>query len=281
MIAILTAPPCGNCLAILVNPPGGTDEWRLLRRPDDAFTGYDDPDAQIVAEGEGDEARQFYDWEDALLNGTLVFYQVYAFDGFAWTASGSSLSMAPAYQTQSPFLIPAPVDVVRQRLELGLASELAAGNLRHPDNVIPVLRSPPLIDQTVFPSVTVILSSRQHELFGIGENLLPDAENDSDQIEEFEGRLDRSNIQIAVWSLNSDQRAQFRNAVERVLMLNFPVFEMAGMSLVDLAETELFDHETYNVPLFMAQFTLSATHPAIIRGIWPKITSTSIQHAEA
>ena len=260
MIQLASAPPCGNAAALLVSPDAGALAWSLLRRTDDDFVGVDDDDAVVVATGEGPD--QVLD-VDGLINGTTYHYLHYCLHDDVWRPSGHVHTVTPAYRDQPYFHLPDVAATVRQRLDLGLRAELALQRLSHPAGAIPVLTAPPQIETARLPIVTVMLEQRVSEVRGVGELILPD------RFEEalwttHEGWLDRSTIQIIGWSLNPDDRARLRNAIQRVLMLNLPVFDNAGFTQIDLQESDDADFESFNAPVYQSVFTLSCLHPAIV-----------------
>jgi hypothetical protein len=264
-INFVHAPPCGNAVSLTVMPVAWATAWRLLRRLDADFVGADDPAAVRVAEGDaGREMFSVFDYQ-GLTNGQPAWYQHYVrFADDAWEPSGNPVSVTPAYLAEPLFASPDLAGLVRERLALGLAEEVKAGRLRHETGAIPVLTAQPLIDQVKLPVVTVILTERRAEVRGIGEGLLPD-QFDGEFWSVYEGWLDRSTLQIAVWSLNHSDRLRLRDAVQRILMLNLPVLDAAGYLTPDLSEADSADFENYGAPTFQSIFTLSCLHAALVR----------------
>lgn len=260
MIQIATAPPCGNAAAIMVSPDRGAEAWSLLRRLDDEFDGVDDDEAVVVATGENDDTILDL---DNLVNGTPYYYLHYCLTDDAWLPSGSIHSVTPAYRDQPSFQTPDVAGTVRQRLDLGLRAELALKRIGHPSGAIPVLTAPPQIETARLPIVTVMLEQRTSEVRGVGELILADDFEDA-LWTCHEGWLDRSTLQIIVWALNPDDRARLRNAVQRVLMLNLPIFDHAGLTQIDLAESEAADFESFNAPVYQSVFSFTCLHPAIV-----------------
>lgn len=263
------APPCGNAVSLTVMPVRRgvvwASAWRLLRRADEDFAGANDPVAVVVAEGDDtSELFSVFDYQ-GLTNGQPTWYQHYVrFGDEPWEPSGDPVSVTPAYLAEPLFSSPDLAGLVRERLALGLAEEVKAGRLRHETGAIPVLTAQPLIDQVKLPVVTVILTDRRAEVRGIGEGLLPD-QFDGEFWSVYEGWLDRSTLQIAVWSLNHSDRLRLRDAVQRILMLNLPVLDAAGYLTPDLSEADSADFENYGAPTFQSIFTLSCLHAALVR----------------
>ena len=264
------APPCGNAVSLVIMPVRRDETWasawRLLRRFDDDFiAGADDPEAVVVDAGaEASEMFSVFDYQ-GLVNGQPTWYQHYVrFDDDAWEAAGDPVSVTPAYLAEPLFASPDLAGLVRERLALGLAEEVKIGRLRHETGAIPVLTAQPLIDQVKLPVVTVILTDRRAEVRGIGEGLLPD-QFDGEFWSVYEGWLDRSTVQVAVWSLNHSDRLRLRDAVQRILMLNLPVLDAAGYLTPDLSAADSADFESYGAPVFQSVFTLSCLHAALVR----------------
>lgn len=276
MISFVHSPPCGNAIALTVYAAGGLDAWRLLRRADTAFVGADDPDAAVIAEGA--DLDGFYPVFDytGLVNGQTYGYQHYILVDGVWTASGDPVTAVPAYVAEPLFGSPDFAGLLRERLALGLAAEVAAGRLRHASGAIPVLAANPLIESVQMPLVTVILTERRAEVRGIGEILMPD-QGDADWVTSSEGWLDRSVLQIVVWATNHDDRLRLRDAVQRVLMLNLPVFDAAGYYTPDISEADSADFDTYSAPAYQSVFTFSCLHAALVRMQTPAIKLSESQ----
>lgn len=264
MIQIAQAMPCGNAAALLIRPVPGADGWRLLRREDEDFT--DEADGLLVDSGDDDASGTVVD-TDNLINGTPYYYQCFCQFEDQWAASGGYHTVTPAYEDQPDFHFPDPAAYVRLRLDLGLAAELALGRIKHSKNRVPVLSAPPQIDQVPLPLVTVMLESRGSEVRAVGEEIVPDIFDASDDLwSEHEGWLDRSRLQIIVWSLNPDERKALRDAVQRVLMLNLPLFDHANFTQIDISESEQADFQSFNAPVYQSVFDVSLLHPSIVRG---------------
>lgn len=272
MIELVTPIPSGAAVSISLNPP--ETDWVLLRRSDSDFIGYPDESAVIVASGDGGEDEvQITDFE-GLLNDIPYWYQEYQLVDGVWVAPYDAYEITPTYESQPGFMPVDPVELVRNRLESALVAEVTQGNLNPAKGMIQVLRSPPILDNVQFPCVTVLLDSRVAEVRGVGEFVTPSFFNEADDVwDTFEGWLDRTVIQITVWSLNADERADIRHAVERILLMNLPVFDAAGLSLIDVSQTDNFDPQTYGVPVYQAVFQFSCMHPAIVRDRVPSIHS--------
>jgi len=263
MISIAQSLPSGAAVLLSITAP--QCEWVVLRREDASFSGFPDLNAVVVGSGQTLDTLpiEVIDYQ-GLINGQTYWYQLYTLQSNSWVAVAGPLSAIPAYQAQTQFEIIEPVELVRERLEVGLAGEVALGNLNHPLGAVPVLRSPPIVDHVVFPCITVLLETRAPDVRGIGEMVLPDQFlSDEDAWEHYQGWLDRSVIQITAWSLNAEERALLRRAIQSILIVNFPVFADAGLTLIDFPTSDNFDPQSFGVPIYQAVFQFSCQHPAI------------------
>ena len=276
MIQFQHAPPCGNAIALSVYAAGGLDAWRLLRKNTDTFVDEADPQAVLVADG-GDLDGHYpvVDYCD-LVNDQDYFYQHFIKVGGEWSASGDPVLAVPHYNAEPLFASPDFAGLLRERLALGLAAEVAAGRLRHESGAIPVLAANPIIDSVRLPVVTVILTDRRAEVRGIGEILIPDV-GDVDFVTTSEGWLDRSVLQIIVWALNHDDRLRLRDALQRVLMLNLPIIDAAGYYTPDISEADSSDFESYSAPVYQSVFTFSCLHAALVRVQVPTVKISESQ----
>lgn len=266
---------CGNAASLTIRPAPGSEASRLLRRTDSAFTGSDDADAVLVADWEGDESdRAIIDYTD-LVNGAVYHYRHYCLVDGGWAASGDDRVVTPAYAPGPLHSAPDVASLVRERVDLGLDGELLTGRLSHKQGHIPVLAANPSLESVNWPLVTVILALRKAEVRGIGETLVP-CEFDGEQWTVTEGWMDRSNVQVAVWARNHEDRLRLRDALQRVLMLNLPVFDAAGLLEIDISEHEDFDFETYDAPVYQSVFDFSCLHAALVAHQVPPITDVEI-----
>lgn len=269
MIQFVQTPPCGNAVGLTVYAGGGLDGWRVLRKETNTFSGYDDPDAVIVAESEYD-LDDYYPLVDysGLVNGRTYWYLHYIRVDGDWSASAEAVSAVPAYQPGPLFASPDFAGFVRERLSLGLAAEIEAGYLKHA--TIPVLAANPQIESVRMPLLTVMLEDRRAEVRGIGELVIPD-QAIGDMIEVTEGWLDRSSLQIIVWALNHEERLRIRDATQRIIMLNLPILDAEGYYLPELGENDSFDAESYSAPVYQSVFKLSCQHAALVRSRVPVV----------
>jgi hypothetical protein len=275
MIQFAHAPPCGNAAAINLGIAPQASAWRLLRRADDDFVGEIDAGATVIAEGDdGDAYVPVLDYV-GLTNGVPAWYQEYELIDGLWAAPGDPVSVTPAYLAEPLYASPDLASLLRERISLVLRAEVVAGRLRHESGAVPVLTAYPLLESIRLPVVTIILSDRHSEVRGIGEIVTPDA-FDGTYWDTFEGWMDRSTVQIAVWSLNHEDRLQVRDAVQRAVMLNLPILDSAGFVLPELSESDSQDFESYSAPIYQSIFTLSCLHATLVRSQFHSIHTVEV-----
>ena len=282
MIQFSHAPPCGNAVAISLRIPTQASAWRLLRRADDDFTGAADAAAIRIAEGgeNGDEFVPVLDYT-GLTNGVPAWYQEYEQIDGLWEATGDPIEVTPAYLAEPLYASPDLTSLLRERLTLALQAEVIAGRLRHESGAVPVLSAYPQIEAIRLPVVTVILTDRHAEVRGIGEIVTPDTCGGT-YWDTFEGWMDSSTVQIAVWALNHEDRLRLRDAVQRAILLNLPILDAAGFDLPDLSESDSQDFESYSAPIYQSIFSLSCLHAALVRSRFSAIRIVeAVVNAEA
>ena len=84
MIYYVRSLPAGTSVQVWLTPPSGTRRTRVLRRGSDAFSSWDDPGAAVVLDTADEEV--FVDAQ-GLVNGQLVYYKPYYWNGTAWTTA--------------------------------------------------------------------------------------------------------------------------------------------------------------------------------------------------
>ena len=259
-ITAITPIAAGAALRIFLSPPVGAIAWRILRKPADTFTGPADTDATLVHAG---TAKSMLD-DAGLIDGTTYWYRAYYWSGSSWTASASaSASPAATYSDESEDAL----TVVRDRLEAGLATEVARGNVVHESGAVPVLTAPPIYDDTRFPVVTVHLSNESPAERYIGENITGDA-NDIDWFagtsSESEGYLAETTLTVMGWALNPDARKELRRAIRRVLVANLPVFDEHGLLNVSFTQQDTEDFTAYSAPVYQVMTTVTCKTPILV-----------------
>lgn len=259
MITYLASLAAGNAVQVFLDPPDGAVRCRVLRKRADTIAAADDASANVVFDG---LERQFLD-TTALVNGTEYFYRpFYLIDG-AWVADAArAVTPAAAFSD----LAPDSLDVVRERLDLGFACFVKAEALQTPQGHIPVLLATPTFENASFPFVSVHLQGQSPAERFVGEVLAPDyaVGIGDEQVASTEGWLARQQILIIVWSQNGDARNDLRKALNAIVMINLPVLEAAGLSLIEPSFSDVDDMNTYEVPMYQTTCTLTCLAPAVV-----------------
>lgn len=279
-IALLRAMPIGSGVEASLNVDGGVSRVRLLRKPADDFAGWDDPDAAVVVDATVTAARYVWLWPSALdetvENGATYHYRVYGYHAAtaAWLASETrSIAVVPTATLYGPD----PLTVVRDRLRVGLQTEIDAGRLKPSAGKIDVLTAPPQVEHTSWPVVSVHLDSDQSAERALGEITGTDAYDAADDSwEDGEGWLSRWNLSIVGWSLNPDERISVRKAIKKTILGNLSTFESAGMILPDLTMKDTEDFGTYGFPVYMTTGAFTCLAPAWLAGRTPAIDAAEI-----
>lgn len=271
MISYLATIDAGNAVQIMLSPPAGATRWRLLRKRTDNIAAADDAGANLVFDGKDTFITDF----TALVNGTLYYYRAFYLVSNAWVASDSrSVTPECAFSDLSPDVL----DVVRERLDLGFANYITSGALIHPNNHIPVLLATPAYEDCVFPFVSVHQISQGNDTRFVGEVFAPDEVfTDSDEVGSIDGELTRFQILVIAWSSNGDVRNAMRKALSAVIKSNLPVFEAAGMSLIETHFSDVDDMNTYQIPMYQATCTISCIAPTLLESTGPIVRDIDVQ----
>ncbi len=260
MIATIRPLSAGSALRLWLTPPAGAKWWRVLRRSTGAITGPADPGAAVVVDQCTDETVLDF---AGLVDGTAYTYQAFYWDGAAFTASATATGTPAASWGDGA------VDVqvlLRERVELHMATEVARGNLLPPSGAIPVVTAPfSSIEEITFPTVSVTFATGEPSERGVGEEFPGEVQDpDTGEFTTAEGWLQRVTLQVAAVSLNSDERLALRRALLRAVQVNLPVFDEAG--LVQIAFSQK-DHEQFSenaAPLFYTSGTFTCLAPAFV-----------------
>jgi|SRR5579862_230496 len=253
--------PVGTAVKVLFSPPAGTAEVRILRKLTRTFTGYDDPDAFVVLDGDA-ASTSVIDYQN-LSNGTLYYYAEYDLDPAAWWTLANIVSATP--NSQFTDLSEDVASVMRSRLEDGLRAYVEAGTLTHDNDYIPVYSAPPLFENAKWPCVTVHVSGDSSEVRGIGEDLSGDYFDPIFRtFHADEGWLSRVRLTLIAWSQNPNERAVLRRALKAVVIGNLPVFESLGCETIDFSISNQEDFETFSSPVYQAVGEFSCLAPSVI-----------------
>lgn len=265
MIYFVQSLDIGNAIRVLLRPPAGATEWRLLRKDTDDFSGHDDPSALLVHQGTETAVIDVA----GLYNGLTVYYRAFYLVGAVWMPSASAAGKADATFTD---LSADPLTVVRNRLDLGLQVYVDRGLLSHSTGHIPVMTASPLMEETPLPVVTLHVAADSSSERFIGDVLGGDVFNAlENEWESVEGYLSRWQLTIVGWCLNADERMTLRAAMKAVLMGNLAVFDAAGMMQVDIQMSDTEDFQSYSAPIYMVSCTLTCVASSMVSGIDPAI----------
>ncbi|SAK98692.1 hypothetical protein AWB80_07571 [Caballeronia pedi] len=259
MISMVIPLPVGNALKVFLAPPAGARTWRILRKATDDFTDQSDPAAFVAYEGNDKYLVDFA----YLQNDVPVFYRAFYWDGVEWSPSATASATPRAtYQDRSSDAL----TILRDRLEAGLAVEVQRGTIGSPNSAIPVLTAPPQYESTTWPMVSIHLSSDAPMERSLGELLEIDSfDVDADTWTESEGWL--ANVQITVigWSQNPDERIAMRQALRRIVLANFPVFDAAGLVQIEFQQQDVDAVSgEYPTPVYQTAGTFTCVAPVIV-----------------
>lgn len=259
-IAFLQPLSAGNAVRVFIDPPPSAKSWRVLRKTADAFTGAVDSSAVVVCNGNDATVLDL----TALVNGTLYFYHLFAFNGSSWSDQGPSSSVTPA-ATFGPAEVVDTQALVRERFDLGLQACLVQGMFTHPKGHIEVLTAPPRMDSTDFPVVTLHLSSDSSAVRGLGEETGSSGVVSEATWNGHQGWLARIQLEIGAWALNADQRIALRKSIKAVVAANLPIFYDQGLLDIDLTMSDFEDFQSENAPLYGIKGTFTCQAPVSVQ----------------
>ncbi|EMD0638859.1 hypothetical protein VPZ60_004275 [Salmonella enterica] len=242
---------CGNAIRLYLAPPAGALFWRIYRSTDPAFKG-----EALVYEGNDEMVMD----AKALENEVRVFYRIDYVLPKKQVIHGNT-----AYGTPSSSYEDHTTDVIsllRERLEMGLAEEVARKTLFSEMNYIQVLTAPPSLQNNLrFPLVTLSLENESPSERSIGE-MVDDEYYDDGVWSEQTGWIADVNISITGWSLNPTERIALRNAIRRILIANFSVLAANGILLphFTLADSDAVSGE-FDAPLYLVNGDFTCIAP--------------------
>lgn len=272
-ISMVLPLPIGNALKVFLEPPAFAQLWRVLRKPvGTPFSDQSDPNAFIVYQG--DQSTFLVDAK-GLVNGTPYAYCAFYFDGASWIPSNvASATPNVSCEDQSVDVL----SIVRDRLDVGLQNEVAAGTLLPHSGHIPVLNATPSYEDTRWPLVTVHVAGDGSGDRAIGESIGDDDFDPlSGEFEEGEGWLARVQLTVVGWSKNPDERIALRQALRRLLIGNLPVFDASAMTQIEWSQSDsdLVSGE-YPAPIYQAICSLHCHAPAFITSAVDKVADVSL-----
>jgi hypothetical protein len=278
MITLISPLAVGNAVQIVVQLPATAIYWLVLRNTTGVFPAYNDPNSTVVNQANAGDPLRFIDSVGDPANGTLYYYQAFYYDGTTWTTDGS-----PSQATPATTYVDESVDaqsIVRDRLALGLAAEVARGAIALPPDTasIAVLLAPPVFDQIRWPTVSVHLESEGPVNRALGEDI------GTDQLDALTGLWDnregwqaRTVLNVVGWSLNPDERIVLRKAIRRVIIANLAVFDANLLLEIEFVQRDTEDTERYNAPVYMTVGTFTSVTPLSVNvptGVIASVTST-------
>lgn len=280
MISLLKPLPVGNAVQITVDSlPATAVHWRLLRNTTGLFPAFNDSLSVVVTDSNAGDPLQLIDTADGLINGTVTFYQLFYFDGSAWSVDPNS----PASCTPATTYIDDCVDaqtIVTDRLRLGIAAEIARGGLVLPpnnNNELEVLTAPPNFDNTRWPVISVHLNNETPVNRAIGEGIANDEFDTSAGLwDDHDGWQAKTQLGIVGWSLNSDERIVLRKAIRRIILANLAVFDAALLLQVELNQQDVEDFTTYQSPVYETVCLFTCVTPLAINAPGAPITDVEV-----
>ncbi|EJG5414269.1 hypothetical protein NAD41_000870 [Salmonella enterica] len=252
MIKICFPEACGNAIRLILDPPAGATYWRVTRSPEKYFKHF-----ITVLEGTNDLLVDTHSLE----NEVMVHYRVeYVMaDGSLQFSNIASATPRALYED----LTTDTLELLRDRLEAGLAEEVKRGALASGLGHIQVLTAPPSLQNNLsFPLVTLLLENESPAERFLGDQLDAEGYDDEDALwAEYEGWMADVNISITGWSLNPTERIELRKSLRRVLIANFNVFAARGILLPQftLTDADAVSGE-FDAPLYLVNgdFTCQA-----------------------
>ena len=274
MIAMLQSLPIGNAVRVFLTlPSSNATAWMVLRRTDANFAGPDDPGAVRVYSP--DPASVVLLDTAGLVNGTEYFYADYSLVEGDWVA-GSIMAATPAATYGAD--CDDPQAFVRERLELGLAVEVARGTLKPQSGVIRVLTAPYMTDANVsFPVVSVHLANQAPAERAIGEELMADERQADGSWIGVEGWLSSVSLNIVAASLNLEERIALRKALQRIVLGNLQVFDARGLVRITFSQRDDEQFREDNTPVFMSVGSFECTAPYFVSNPAPAIADVTVQ----
>lgn len=265
MFALLQPLPAGNAIRLWLAPPSAATSWRVLRRASLPFTGPDDAGAELVLEGRQETALD----TTALVNGVPYHYRVFYRIAGAW-AEGDTATCTPEATAES---VGADVQaLVLERVKLGLAAEVKRGRLEPAENgKIQVFKAPYAVKENMkLPCVSVHVDVKASAQRAVGEQLAPLEKLPDGGWQDGHGWFSKVVLNVIGTSDNMDERAALRDALERILIANLPVFEDAGLLLIELQQKDA-ESSGEGAPLYFALTQFSCVAPSFVAAAVPEI----------
>jgi hypothetical protein len=271
MINAIAPLAVGNAVQIVVELPATAVHWRILRNTTGVFPAFNDALSTLVHDANDGDPLQFLDASN-LVNGTLYYYQGFYWDGAAWTTDSAAVTVTPAttYLDDSADA----QTVVRDRLDVGIAAEIARGALSPIAGLIKVLLAPPVFEDTAFPCISVHMKNEAPLNRALGEDIANDQlDTLTGLYDDHEGWAAKTQLDVIGWSLNADERVQLRKAIRRVMAANLGVFDEALLLQVEFSQSDIEDFSTYNAPVYETVGVFTCVTPIAVNVPGPAITT--------
>lgn len=248
-------------MTVAVTPPQPYPLWRILRKASATFTDQNDVGAVLLSDSND---TFVVDAGADLANGTTYYYTVFYFDSANDDWIQDSVVPGVPASTLKDISVDA-LSILRDRLAVGLANEVAVGNLIAESGVIKVLTAPPIYEDTKWPVVSVHLQTEASGERALGEVLFPGQQPDeSGNYPDGEGWLADTSILVVGWTLNPDVRIALRKALRRIVVGNLPVFDRLGLVEIDFSQTDMDELERYDAPVYQTVGTFTCQAPIAV-----------------
>ena len=235
---------CGNAVRLVVQPRSGETRWRILRNETGTFPDAFDPASFLVHDG----CDRFLTDARLLVNGVAYHYAVFGeMSPGVWSAPALTV-VTPGANFKD--ISPDAQEIVRERIDGALQSMIQRGKLRLSKPAIPVMSIPFYQQGTDLPVVTVLYGNGSSAVRGLGEMVAQDVQTDEGWIGS-QGWHSAVTLEIAVWSLNADERNTLRRALEAAIAANLAVFGDLGLDMVEVQSIrDIEDTQSMNAPVF-------------------------------
>lgn len=268
-----------------INPTDATfDHVKVLRKTTGTFSGPSDPAATLIYTGRGlrtpsyqpvfraDPAtaevrvRSLVDAQGVLW-ATTYYYALYALN-----AAETDVSAAVIVSTTTPEisafeevdLIAVLMDYVRAYFQRQI--QTGALVLRPGITELPVLDGPPLIDTVALPCLSIHLDADAPEAFALGD-ALTDGDASGDARVYRRGYLGTLTLAVTGWTENPDTRRALYRQLKACLISVRPLLADLGAINPTIAGHYAEDFEQYNLPMYLAALTLTATVETSVRAV--------------
>ncbi len=279
MIALIEPMPAGNAVRLILSPPEGAADWRVLRRANGAITGPADPGAVVVAEWGRAEAIMD---TDGLVNGVPITYRP-----FYRTAAGQPMPLAPA-RTVTPAATARdtsarPLRLLRERIGLAMAAAVADGRLHPASGRVPVVLAA-MVDpgKTTFPIVSVHLESDAPMGRAVADYIAGDELAGLDGWDVAEGWLSEVTINVVAVSLNPDERVVLGEVLKHAIASNLAVLNAHGLIRPAFTLSHAEPEPPANAaPLYVASGTFTCIAPTTSTAQRPEVADVAVRIRES